>query len=61
MTYEDAVKLCAIIEWADGGCSHCVTGLMNSLVIEWPAIDWRAAFKAGATHGGGDWEQSDKV
>jgi hypothetical protein len=60
MTYEEAVKLSCIISVADGQCTHCVTELMNLIADEWPAIDWRAAFKEGAPNAEW-WEQSDKV
>lgn len=60
MTYELAVKLCSIVCWADGGCSHCVSGLMNSLQSEWPDIDWRKAFAEGADADGGSWHQRDE-
>jgi len=44
MTYEEAVKLCGIIGFADGGCGHCVSDLMNSVQEEWPDIPWRKAY-----------------
>ena len=44
MTNEEARKLCDIIQWADGGCGHCVTELMNDVEKTWPELDWRGIF-----------------
>jgi hypothetical protein len=59
MTYEEAVKLCSHIRWADGGCSHCVTNLMNSISKDWPEIDWRKAFSEGDCDDGGAWNERE--
>lgn len=47
MTKDEAVKLCSIIQYADGGCSHCVSSLMEAISNSFPGIDWREAFNAG--------------
>lgn len=52
MTHEEAVKICSVVQWADGGCSSCVSGLMDRLVDTFPDMDWHRAFKEGYTEGG---------
>lgn len=61
MTYEDAVKLCSVASYADDGCSHCVTNLMNSIESTWPDVDWVGAFDEArvADDGGGNWHRAD--
>lgn len=52
MTHEEAVKICRVAQWADGGCSSCVTGIMEDLVEAFPEMDWPRAFEEGHTDGG---------
>lgn len=48
MTQDEAVKVCGIIEYADGGCISCVTNMFESFRTAFPELDWEAAFRLGA-------------
>lgn len=40
MTLEEARKVAAIIERADGGCSACVSGLTDMMAEAFPEFEW---------------------
>ena len=40
MTLEEAKKIAAIVETADGGCTHCVASLVDSLNGDFPEFEW---------------------
>ena len=56
MTEADAIELVKIIQWADGGCSHCTSSLMNSVAQSWPQIEWRKLYTEHAVDGGSWYE-----
>lgn len=44
MTYEEAVKVCGIIESADGECYVCAGRLLALMMAEFKGIDWKKAY-----------------
>lgn len=66
MTFEDAVKVCSIVQYVDGGCSVCIKGTMEDLVKQFPEVDWSSAYAARVPDSdewrgsGGEWEQRDE-
>ena len=45
MTYDEAVKVADVVQWADGGCVDCAAKLAQHLVEKFPEVDWVAAFR----------------
>jgi len=46
MTNEDAIKVLIVAGDADGGCSNCVLGCIETATRQWPEIDWKAIAKS---------------
>jgi hypothetical protein len=40
MTLDEAKKVAAICETADGGCGHCIRDLCNHLQADFPEFAW---------------------
>lgn len=40
MTLEEAEKVARVAETADGGCSHCVSGMAEELQEAFPEFIW---------------------
>ncbi|HZM26939.1 MAG TPA: hypothetical protein VFB89_06260 [Gemmatimonadales bacterium] len=44
MTPEEQDKILNVIAIADGGCSNCVSGLLDALGKVFPDVPWRKSF-----------------